>query len=207
MTVPEIGPTRALALYEAEHELLALMDAEEQELGPEQEEEIQAALSEMLQYAVEKRESFGLFLMFLQRQVELARQEITRLRGRIERMENLDQRLRKYGVNAIRSLGTDHKGKFRKLVGHTITLFVRALPASVLITDEQAVPSEFKRLTIQLPATLYERLATVAPVLVEQRIVDVHIDKELIRRAIEQGREVPGADLRLSGHDHALVVK
>jgi hypothetical protein len=201
-------PARALHLYEAEHELLALMDADpEEEFGPEQEQELAAAIAESLQYVAEKRERFGLFLMWLDQQHANAKREIDRLRLRQTRLENLKARLKRYGVLAIRSLGTDQKGKFRKLVGTTVTLFIKALPASVDITDEAAVPSEYKKVCVQMPAQLYERLCTMAPVIAELPLKDVSIDKEAVRKALEQNREVPGADLRLPGHDHTLIVK
>ena len=69
------------------------------------------------------------------------------------------------------------------------------------------MPAELKHVTVQMPAALYERLCVLAPVIAELPIKEVVIEKEPIRRALEANRDVPGADLRLSGHDHTLVVK
>ena len=200
--------TKALSLYQAEHALQEIFDTDiEEALTPEEDAEAQAVLAEAIQFTIQKREDFGLFLLWIDQQSATARQEIHRLRQRIERMEKLSERLRRYGVAAIRSLGTDHKGKFRKLAGRTITLFIRALPASVRIFDEAAVPAQYKRVTVQMSARLFEDLAATTAPLAELPIKEVSIDKEAVRKALERGLEVPGADLNLSGHDHALVVK
>lgn len=202
-----IVPSRALALYEREAEVDALIDVLDEELSPDEEQELQVRLAEALQYAVDKREAFGLFLMRLDQIQGNAKRDIDRLRLRIDQIENMKARLKRYGVAAIRALGSDEKGKFRKLMGHTLTLFIRALPASVEIKDEAAIPSEFKRVSVQMPAQLYERLCVLAPIIAELPLKDLHIDKEAIKKALESNRDVPGADLRLAGHDHTLVVK
>lgn len=206
MTVQAM-PERALSLYDAEHELLALWDSEGETASSEEEAERQAQLAETLTYSVEKREKFALFLLWLDQQQDIAKREIERLRMRSQRMENLSTQLRRYAINTILSLGTDHGGKWRKLFGHTTTMFLRALPVSVEIRDEAAVPHEFKKITIQLPATVWVNAVADAPVLVGYDIKAVDIDKEAVRRALQAGREVPGADLRMKGHDHTLVVK
>ena len=202
-----ITPSRALTLYEAEHELLQLMDQEEEVVSPEEEAEIQARLSEQLQYTIDKRESFGKFLLWLDQQQENSKHEIERLRKRAQRMHNLSERLRRYAVVAIRALGPDQKGDFRKLAGRTVMLFLRALPVSVEIRDASQVPHEFKRVTVQLPAERWVQLVADNPVLAGTEVKAVDISKEEVRRALQSGREVPGADLRLPGHDHTLVVK
>lgn len=206
MTVQAL-PERALSLYDAHQELLALWDQEGDVVSPEQEAERQAELADALTYAIDKRERFGLFLLWLDQQQENAKHEIDRLRLRAQRMENLSEKLRRYAINTIISLGTDREGKWRKLVGHTVTMFLRALPVSVEIQNEAAVPHEFKRVTIQLPAEMWVRLVATNPELVGRDLKEVSIDKESVRRALQAGREVPGADLRLKGHDHTLVVK
>ena len=39
------------------------------------------------------------------------------------------------------------------------------------------------------------------------RLRNVTIDKEKIRTALENNTDIPGADLKLAGHDHTLIVK
>ncbi len=62
----------------------------------------------------------------------------------------------------------------KKLEGRTATFMLRAVPPSVVITDEAAIPEEFKRTT-----------------------VSVSIDKVAIKKAISGGRDVEGADLSM----------
>ena len=60
-------------------------------------------------------------------------------------------------VETIENLGTDGKGKFRKLEGKTTTFSLRACPPSVEATDESAIPAEYKALTLKLPAVMWEQ--------------------------------------------------
>ena len=131
MTLPQVMPQRELALWEREQEVRALLDAQDEELTPEQDAELQTAISEALQYAIEKREAYGLQLLRLDQQEGLAKREIERLRLRIDHIGHIRDRMKRYAINAIRALGTDQHGRFRKLAGHTLTMFLRALPTSV----------------------------------------------------------------------------
>ena len=202
----EVVPFRP-PLFEAEQELLVLLDLDSEALSPEEETELQLRIQDQLQYNVEKRERFGLVLLSCDHHVEIAKREIERLRLYVKRLESMSERMRRYGSAAIRALGVDEKGKHRKLVGRTITLFVRALPVSVDVKNEEAIPDRFKRVTVQLPAHVWLKLVDDNPLLAGAAIKAVDISKESIRDAIEAGEEVPGADLRLAGHDYSLVVK
>ena len=194
-------------LFEAEQELMTLIEMEEEAVSPEDQATLQAVIQEQLHYNVEKRERFGNLLLWADYQQEIAKREIERLRQHAKRMEAMSERMRRYGVAAIRALGTDEKGKFRRLLGHTVSLFVRALPVSVEIKDPDAVPDVYKRVTVQLPAATWLRLVEDNPVLAGTTVKAVDISKEEIRHSIEAGLTVEGADLKLSGHDFTLVVK
>jgi hypothetical protein len=65
----------------------------------------------------------------------------------------------------------------KELTGEGLTIKLRSNPPSVLILDEAQIPDEFKR-TVQPP-----------PV--------TTISKVDIKKAIQAGRDVPGADLKL----------
>jgi len=202
---------RAGNLYEAEMEVVsALLEMSEGELAertPEEEAAIQHRVNEALQYAQDKRESFGLFLLALEHQQTIAKAEIERLKKRAEHMESLSERLRRFAIGAILALGPNDKGKYRTLMGRTISMFIRALPVSVDIRNEEAVPLEHKTVTVRMPATLWERLCATSPALATARVTAVDISRESVRKAIEAGQDVPGADLRMKGHDYTLVVK
>ena len=109
-------------------------------------------------------------------------------------------------VETIENLGTDGKGKFRKLEGKTTTFSLRACPPSVEATDESAIPAEYKALTLKLPAVMWEQLLDGlgieqrAGVLRQVRSPEVSVDKRSIKAAIDGGTEVPGAGLVTGRH-------
>ena len=198
--------SQSLTLYDVEEEYLAFLDTEDGGVAPELEEAFRRELAIAFEQAVEKREKFGQFLLWCSSQQEQAKKEIDRLRRRNETFANVERRLKRYAVDAIKSWGTDNKGKYRKLVGRTVTLWVRALPSSVDILDEEAVPAEYKRVTVEMPLPLWQQLAAEIPL--EGVVVkSVSVPREPVEAALVAGRDVPGADLRLAGHDHTLVVK
>jgi len=57
--------------------------------------------------------------------------------------------------------GVDDKGKYRRLEGKTTTFSIRGCPPSVEITDESAIPSEYKTLVLKLPAATWEQILDV----------------------------------------------
>lgn len=109
-------------------------------------------------------------------------------------------------IETIESLGTDGKGRYRKLDGKTTTFSLRACPPSVEVTDESSIPSEYKTLTLKLPAVTWEQLLDGLDV--EQRLTvlglvktpEVSVDKRSVKAAIDGGAEVPGANLAIGRH-------
>ena len=109
-------------------------------------------------------------------------------------------------IGTIENLGTDSKGKYRTLEGKTTTFSLRACPPSVDVTDESAVPSEYKTLTLKLPAVTWEQLLDGLDI--EQRVAvlgqvrgpEVTIEKRSIKAAIDGGADVPGAGLASGRH-------
>ena len=73
------------------------------------------------------------------------------------------------------------------------------------VTDEAAVPADFKTLVLKVPAAVWEQLLDGldvderADVVAQVRTVEVKADKRSIRAAIESGARVPGADVVLGG--------
>jgi hypothetical protein len=123
--------------------------------------------------------------------------------------------MRQYVQSVIESLGTDAKGKPKKLEGKTVTFSLRARPASVEITDELLVPAEYKSVVVKLPLELWQLICDEFqndeddPVWQDLKkaceSASCTVSKGAIRQAIEAGLEVPGADLTIGGH--TLVVK
>jgi Siphovirus Gp157 len=202
--VPSPAVTAA-PLYVIEDHLAALIETAEL-VSPEQEQEFRAEFQTALTAAVEKRDRVGQFLAHLEQQIGFARFEIERLRQRKAACERALERLENYVIGTIENLGTDGKGKYRRLEGKTTTFSLRACPPSVEVTDETAIPSEYKMLLLKLPAVTWEQLLDGleieqrSAVLGQVKIPEVTVDKRSIKAAIDGGVDVPGAGLPSGRH-------
>jgi hypothetical protein len=202
--VPSPAVTAA-SLYVIEDELAALIETAEL-VTPEQEQEFRTEFQAALTAAVDKRDRVGQFLAHLEQQIGFARFEIERLRQRKATCKRAFERLENYVIGTIENLGTDHKGKYRVLEGKTTTFSVRACPASVEVTDESAVPAQYKVLLLKLPAAMWEQLLDGleieqrSAVLEQVKSPEAIMDKRLIKAALDSGAEVPGAGLVTGRH-------
>jgi hypothetical protein len=76
----------------------------------------------------------------------------------------------------------------------------------VEVTDETAVPSEYKVLRLKLPAVMWEQLLDGleteqrSAVLGQVKSPEVTLDKRSIKAAIDGGMDVPGAGLAIGRH-------
>jgi hypothetical protein len=208
MAVLAVVPSPAITaapLYVIEDQLAALIETAEM-VSPEQEQEFRAEFQTALTAAVEKRDRVGNFLGHLQQQIDFARFEIDRLRQRRALCERALARVESYVIETIEGLGTDSKGKYRQLEGKTTTFSLRGCPPSVEVTNEPAIPSEYKTLTLKVPAVTWEQMLDGLDI--EQRLVvlgqvrspEVTVDKRAIKAAIDGGGEVPGAGLVTGRH-------
>jgi hypothetical protein len=202
--VPSPGVTAA-PLYVIEDHLAALIETAEL-VSPEQEQEFRAEFRTALTSAVEKRDRVGQFLAHLERQIDFAKFEIDRLRQRKATYERTLARMEDYVIETIENLGTDAKGKYRTLEGKTTSFSLRACPASVEVTDESAIPSDYKTLTLKLPAVTWEQLLDGleieqrAAVLGQVKSPEVSVDRRSMKTAMDGGADVPGAGLVTGRH-------
>src|ERR1019366_2463585 len=104
----------------------------------------------------EKRDRVGQFMAHLESQVAFAHAEVARLKAREEFYEKVFARMESYVSRVIESLGLDPKGKRKKLEGNTITLSLRGCDKRAEVTNEAAVPTKYKRVTVSLPAETWE---------------------------------------------------
>jgi len=208
MTTPPAVPSPAVTaapLYVIEDYLAALIETAES-VSPEQEQGFRAGFQNALTAAVEKRDQVGHFLAHLEQQIDFARFEIDRLRQRKATCERALARLENYVIETLENLGTDSKGRYRKLEGKTTTFSLRACPPSVEVTDESAIPSEHKMLTLKLPAVTWEQLLDGldierrVAVLEQVKSPEVSVDKRSVKAAIDGGADVPGANLATGRH-------
>ena len=202
--VPSPAVTAA-QLYVIEDHLAALIETAEL-VSPEQEQEFRAEFQTALTAAVDKRDRVGQFLAHLEQQIDFAKFEIDRLRQRKATCERALARLEDYVIGTIENLGTDSKGKYRRLEGKTTTFSLRACPPSVEVTDESAIPAEYKLLILKLPAVVWEQLLDGleieqrAAVLGQVKSPEVSVDKRSIKAALDGGADVPGAGLAIGRH-------
>ena len=204
--VPSPAVTAA-PLYLIEDQLAALIETAEL-VSPEQEQEFRMEFQAALTAAVEKRDRVGQFLGHLEQQIDFAKCEIDRLRQRKVVCERALARVEAYVIETIENLGTDGKGKYRRLEGKTTTFSLRGCPPSVEVSDESSVPSEYKTLLLKLPAVTWEQLLDGleieqrAAVLGQVKSPEVFVEKRAIKAAIDGGADVPGAGL--AGGRHSL---
>jgi hypothetical protein len=208
LTVP------ARSLFDIEDDYQSLLETQEGGIDPAQEEAFKADLAIALKSAIEKRERFGQFILACERRVEALKTEAKRILDQAAIYERAADRARDYGASVIESLGKDAKGKYRKLEGNTVVLSLRAGSDRVEFTDEASVPSEYKTLTISLPAWEWEAFIEACqdriPISTGHLIksikkVEVHTSKTEVKKAIERGIEVPGADIKFGSP--SLIVK
>jgi hypothetical protein len=189
-----------LTLYALEETLTVLADTEDM-VPEEQQREFQEEFRLALTAAVEKRDRVGAFLAHLESQAALAKAEIVRLQERKAWFERATERMEGYVINVIESLGRDAKGKYQKLEGRTVTFGIKDCPPSVEIQDEAAVPADYKAITITMPALKWEELLDSLDLEQRASVLDsvekpkVAVSKTAIKKAIECGGQVPGADL------------
>jgi hypothetical protein len=195
----------ALTLFEIEDNLAALVNTEEMVEDPEQRKAIEAEIVSAQLTAVDKRDSFGKFLATCEHYTDALAAEIKVLQARKKRFESAKERAEGYAVYAMQSLGKT------KLEGNTVTLALRKCPESTAVSDEASVPSQFKTLTITVPALAWEELIDNVDIDERSKFVaavkktECAVDRTGIKASIKGGVEVPGASL--VGDKYSLVRK
>lgn len=178
-----------LTLYKLEDELLAWANSFEMAESDEQRMEIAERVSAYLQQAREKRDRFVEFLRHIDSQIKLAGEEESRIAQRRIALQNMRASLEEYAIRTMEALD------LRKLEGNTSTLSLARRPVSVILTDESKVPLCFKRATITLPAE--QAMDVFEQFDVDPADVKYATSRTEIKKAIESGQDVPGADLRM----------
>ena len=189
----------ALTLYDIEEHLVALTDSLET-VTPDQEQEFLEDFKAALTSAAEKRDRVAHHLAHLEHQQEFAAKEISRLQKFKKERAAAQVRLEGYVAYCIQSLGRDKAGKYKKLEGNTSIMFLRECPASVEVTDLDAVPLDYQNATVTLPASMLNDVLNALEDDFREEVLIVSTiswaaDKRAIKQAIEAGIEAPGAEL------------
>jgi hypothetical protein len=189
-----------LTLYELEEQLAALVETQAGGIPPELEQQFLTELEATLKSTADKRDRVGQFLNHLEAQKQFADAEIRRLEERRARLAAALERLEAYVIRVIQGLGME-KGKYRKLEGNTITLRIQRCPDSVEVADAAAVPLDYQKAEVTLPAALWEPILDQldfdfrVQVNAAIRKIELDVSKTAIKAAIDAGAEVPGARL------------
>lgn len=206
---PTISLTSALKnMLEIEQEFAAILSVQD-EILPEDLEEYQKIHAESLLARNGKRDSTGYFLEHCDTMVAAAKARIEREKATITFYETAKARVAKWTETVIRSLGRDNKGKFKSLEGQVFRLALAKNPDSVLITDEEQIPSQWKRATIKFSsAEMWERLVQCAVenpeygITAEQIVNECKVTYEVrsddVKEALNNNITIPGADLNIN---------
>jgi hypothetical protein len=201
-------PKAARTLYDLETHLAALLDTDEM-IPAELEGEYELELQSTLTAVVEKRDRVGQFRQHLVSQVELAKAERKRLEDRGAFYERALLKLDGYLTRIIDTLGLDPKGKRKKLEGRTLTLALHGCKKRVEITDEAAVPVQYKRVTVTLPAATWEALIDSLDFDIRDQILDavtspqMELNRTLAYTDLAADAVIPG--LALGGGSYVEV--
>jgi hypothetical protein len=128
--------------------------------------ELEEAITRAVWAEVQKVDGISHMLAHFESQAQLAAEESKRLQARRKAFERSGERLEGYVRRAMELAGV------KKLEGQTTTLSLRVAPASVLITNFDAIPAEYKVIR-----------------------TEIVINKDAVKKALRGGAEVPGADL------------
>ena len=155
-------------MYDLEVGLLEAFEKieEAQADGIEPDAETLALIQASLDGALTKRDRCAQFLLHLESVGTAIGSEIGRLKDKKQRIEAARERFESYILAVMESVGTT------KLEGEAFTFKMKQNPSSVIVDDPAAVPSEFMILPPAHPALL------------------------AIKKAIKNGRDVPGAHLQ-----------
>lgn len=159
------------SLFNIETGLVALFDevATLQAEGQEPSQELWQQLDEQMEKSQEKRDNVARFLLFIQSQKNLLSEEMSLLGNRLLQISKAEDALKAHILSTIERTG------LKELEGNTHTLKARKNPVKVEVLDELSLPPEF--------ISQYQPPVQLKP------------DKTAIKKAIEAGQDVPGAQL------------
>lgn len=157
--------------------------------------EISMAIAERQQRLIAKVDRFAAVMRRMEHEAAWEKAEAARHTGRMKRYQSAYERMEGYAVATMQNQNV------RKLDGQGAALKLRAGTGSVLITDEQAVPSEYKTVTVTMPLDVWNSLMVASGVtgLVSAKAT-ISVQKEPVKKAIKAGEEVPGADIHFDDH-------
>lgn len=187
--------SKAISLYSLAEDLTAWLDTREcTDPDSEERKECDRAVETFVGQLATKVDSVSWMLGHLESQAAFAAQEIKRLQDRKRFFEAAQEQLEQYCVRVIEALPEPKKGA-RKIEGASSTLSIRPSEGAIL-TDEAAVPAEFKTAVVEMPAKTWELLVKLHPQVLDTLTKqDLKVRLADVKRALKAGCGVAGADL------------
>lgn len=197
-------------LYELLQEMRALWDTEA--LVPEEQRAaFLADLAAAGERAVQKIDNCIRFERALHADIHVVIAEANTHEAEIERLKQrgaqLAAMLDRFHATVMRAMTN---AKVTRLDGRIGKLWLQKNPGSVEVQDEAVVPLDCKRVTLKLRGDEYRHLLDVLDNIGSglseslPRVASFAVDKPSVKRLIEAGHDVPGADL-IFGEDRLEV--
>jgi len=208
----ELIPNRAqgCTLYELEDTLQAFANTIALAEAPDVRQLMLEEIGQALRKTKEKRDRVVAFLRHCGQQLEFADAEIERIQKRKDVIARICEELECYLVQMIDQFAVPDQRGIKRLEGNLSIMRIQKNPDSVLITDDRALPVEWKDIVLTMPAhvwvALLQRLAKDECTLFEQKVKksEFRPDKKAIANELKKGVEIPGADLKFG--DLRLVI-
>jgi len=204
--------TKALTLYSVEEELLALLDTEEMVEGEDERYAILNEIAEANHAAVAKRDNVIRFLNHVDHQVAGIKVEQDRLARLKKTYENGKKRFEDYIVKVIEEFAPPAKRGSPKLEGSIGVLSIAKKPDTVQVDDPTLLPYPLIDVEIKITGEVFQTLRNLLGevgadgMVVALTCLAQYIPKKAeIKKAIQAGRIIPGADIKFGGN--RLVVK
>lgn len=204
---PVARTEEAQSLLDLEQEFDAVLRVEG-DILPSDLDEFQQLYRESLVKVRTKRDATGFFLRQCDVWSKEAKELSAHYKNRATFYERVKERVETWVETTIRSLDKDKKGKFKVLEGDRFRLMLIPTQDVVLIEDESAIPSEYKRATAKFKSAAFlERLISCAvndPTsgITRQQIADecaitYEVRKDDVKTALQSNIDVPGADMAI----------
>lgn len=183
-----------LSLYQIEENLVALLDSEDMVESDEQHLEILREIAQATDAAVVKRDNCIRFHRHLSIQQDAIDAEIKRLQDLKGHYAHAQEKLESYVIRIMDELVEQPKRGAKKLEGRIGVMTLKQNPPAVEISDEHAVPSRYKDVTVTMDADAWLTLAP-EPLVQAARRTDYRVKRTEVKDALKSGEDVPGADL------------
>ena len=204
--------TKALTLYNIEENLLALLDTEEMVEGEDDRLAILNEIAEATQFAVAKRDNLIRFLGHVDHQISGIKTEQERLANLKKSYESGKKRVEAYVVSVIEEFAPPAKRGSPKLEGSIGVLSIAKKPDTVQVDDPVLLPYPLLDVDVRIDGETFKEIRAVLGMAGADEIVGELTrqakytpKKAEIKKAIQAGQIIPGADIKFGGN--RLVVK